>query len=73
VAWSNRAKDTSDFQTFENDRKGWRLEVLSFAQKGGDKRPHKDENKVVVQPKGEKPPPSNSNNQGNKGGDKKKP
>ena len=45
-----------------------------FAQKNGDKRPPKDENKVVVQPKGERPPPSNNNNnQGNRGGDKKKP
>lgn len=45
-----------------------------FAQKNGDKRPPKDENKVVVQPKGERPPPNNNNsNQGNRGGDKKKP
>ena len=47
--------------------------VTVFAQKGGDKRPPKDENKVVVQPKGERPPPSNSNNQGNKQSGKKKP
>ena len=45
-----------------------------FAQKNGDKRPPKDENKVVVQPKGERPPPrDNNSNQGNRGGDKKKP
>ncbi len=44
----------------------------AFAQKqGGDKRPPKGEDvKVVVQPKGEKPPPSN-NNQGDKKGDKR--
>ena len=28
-----------------------------FAQKGGDRRPPKNPDKVVVQPKGEKPPP----------------
>ncbi len=45
----------------------------AFAQKdrGGDKRPPKDENRVVVQPKGEKPP-QNNNNQGNRGRDDKK-
>jgi hypothetical protein len=49
------------------------LPVGAFAQKqgGGDKRPPKDDNRVVVQPKGEKPP-QNSNNRGDKGkGDKK--
>lgn len=46
-----------------------------FAQKqGGDKRPPKQDNRVVVQPKGDKgeKPPQNNNNQGNRGrGDKK--
>lgn len=41
-----------------------------YAQKQGDKRPPKDDNRVVVKPKGEKPPPSNSN-QGDKRGDKR--
>ena len=52
---------------------GLMLSVGAFAQKdrGGDKRPPKDENRVVVQPKGEKPP-QNNNNQGDRGrGDKK--
>ena len=48
-----------------------------FAQKGGDKRPPKGDNKVVVQPKGERPPPNSNNsnrgNQGNKKDDKKRP
>ena len=45
-----------------------------YAQKQGkDKRPPKDDNRVVVQPKGEKPPPSNNNQgQGDKKGDKDK-
>lgn len=49
------------------------LSVGVFAQRReGNKRPPKDpDNKVVVQPKGEKPP-QNNNNQGNKGkGDKR--
>ena len=38
---------------------GCLLPVGAYAQKQGDKRPPKDpDNKVVVQPKGEKPPPS---------------
>ena len=43
-----------------------------FAQKGGDKRPPKDENKVVAKPKDERPPPNNNNNQGNKQPDGRK-
>lgn len=43
-----------------------------FGQKGGDKRPPKDENKVVAKPKDERPPRNNSNNQGNKQPDGKK-
>lgn len=48
------------------------LSMGVFAQKrGGDKRPPKEDNRVVVQPKGERPP-QNNNNQGNRGrGDKK--
>jgi hypothetical protein len=43
----------------------------AFGQKrGGDKRPPKDDNKVVVQPKGEKPP-QDKDQRGKKGGDKK--
>jgi len=45
---------------------GCLLPVGVFAQRQGDKRPPpKDENRVVVQPKGDKSPPSN-NNQGDK-------
>ena len=50
---------------------GCLLPVGAYAQKQGDKRPPKDpDNKVVVQPKGDKPPPSN-NNQGNKKDDRR--
>lgn len=49
---------------------GCLLPVGVFAQKQGDKRPPKDENRVVVQPKEKKPPPSN-NNQGDKKNEKK--
>ncbi len=41
-----------------------------FAQKRGD-RPPKPPNTVVVAPKGEKPPPRNSNQGDKKQGDKK--
>ena len=47
------------------------ISVSGFAQKGNDndnKRPPKNPPQVVVQPKGEKPPPSN---QGDKNRDKK--
>jgi hypothetical protein len=47
-----------------------------FAQRDGERRPPKEDNKVVVQPKGQKPPPnsnSNQGNQGNKRDDRKKP
>jgi hypothetical protein len=50
---------------------GCLLPVGVFAQKQGDKRPPKDGNRVVVQPKGERPPPSN-NNQGDKPKDDKR-
>jgi len=50
---------------------GCLLPVGVYAQKQGDRRPPKDGNRVVVQPKErDKPPPSN-NNQGNKKDDKK--
>jgi hypothetical protein len=48
---------------------GGLLSMGAFAQrKGEDRRPPKDQQpRVVVQPKGEKPPPSNDNkNQGKK-------
>ena len=46
------------------------LGVFAQKQGGNDKRPPKEDNRVVVQPKGEKPP--QNNNQGDKGkGDKK--
>jgi hypothetical protein len=51
---------------------GCLLPVGVYAQKQGDKRPPKDGPKVVVTPKGEKPPPSN-NNQGDKKPDKGRP
>jgi hypothetical protein len=45
---------------------GGLLSMGALAQrKGDDKRPPKDNPRVVVQPKGEKPPPQN-NNQGDK-------
>lgn len=50
---------------------GCLLPVGLYAQKQGDKRPPKDENKVVVQPKGERPPPSNNNQGADKKNDKK--
>ncbi|HVQ39602.1 MAG TPA: hypothetical protein VMS31_18835 [Pyrinomonadaceae bacterium] len=49
---------------------GCLLPVGAYGQRG-DKRPPKDGNKVVVQPKGEKPPPSN-NNQNDKPKDDKR-
>ena len=50
---------------------GCLLPVGVYAQRQGDKRPPKDDNpRVVVQPKGERPPQSN-NNQGDKKDDKK--
>jgi hypothetical protein len=54
---------------------GLMLAGSAMAQKDGDKRPPKGDNRVVVQPKGERPPPQNGNNsnQGNHQGDKKKP
>jgi len=53
---------------------GCMLPVGVYAQKQGDKRPPKDENRVVVQPKErDRPPPSNNNrgNDNNQGRDKK--
>ena len=50
---------------------GCLLPVGVFAQRQGDKRPTKDENRVVVQPK-EKPPPNNNNNRGDKPKDDKR-
>ena len=51
---------------------GCLLPVGVYAQKQGDKRPPKDGNRVVVQPKErEKPPPSNNNQGGDKKNDKK--
>ncbi len=51
---------------------GCLLPVGVYAQKQGeDKRPPKDQNKVVVQPKAERPPPRNNNQGGKKGEDKK--
>ena len=51
---------------------GGLLSMGAFAQKRGDeKRPPKENPRVVVTPKGEKPPPQN-NNQGDRSkGDKK--
>ncbi len=46
----------------------------AFAQKRDDKRPPKDDkNKVVVTPKGEKPPPNSNQGDRNKGDKKGKP
>jgi hypothetical protein len=52
---------------------GCLLTVGVYAQKqGGDKRPPKDpDTRVVVQPKGEKPPQNNNNRGDKRGGDKK--
>lgn len=51
---------------------GCMLPVGVYAQKQGDKRPPKDPgNRVVVQPKGEKPPQNNNNQGDRRGGDKK--
>ena len=49
---------------------GCLLPIGVYAQKQGDKRPPKDDNRVVVKPKVDNPPPSN-NNQGNKKNDKR--
>lgn len=45
-----------------------------FAQKGkgGDKRPPKPDTKVVVEPKGEKPPPDKPKGDDKRGDDKKR-
>ncbi len=50
---------------------GCLLPVGVYAQRQGDKRPPKDDNKVVVQPKGDKPP-QNNNNQRDKPKDDKR-
>jgi hypothetical protein len=53
---------------------GLAVSAGAFAQKReGDKRPPKgDDVKVVVQPKGERPPPSNNNQGDKRGGNDKK-
>jgi hypothetical protein len=51
---------------------GGLLSMGAFAQrKGDDKRPPKENPRVVVAPKGEKPPPRNNNQGDRQKGDKK--
>ena len=50
---------------------GGLLSMGAFAQKKDEKRPPKDNPRVVVQPKGERPPPQNNNQGDRQRGDKK--
>ena len=51
---------------------GGLISMGAFAQKKGDeRRPPKDNPRVVVQPKGERPPPQNNNQGDRQRGEKK--